>query len=61
MSPLIERPSPNWDERPADAGIDILVLHYTGMRNAEEALARLCDPVARVSSHYTIDVDGQVY
>src|SRR6516164_3108553 len=59
--PVIERPSPNQDERPAGAAIDILVLHYTGMRTAEEALARLCDPVARVSAHYTIDVDGRIY
>lgn len=41
--------------------VDVLVLHYTGMRTAEEALARLCDPAARVSAHYTIDVDGTVY
>jgi N-acetylmuramoyl-L-alanine amidase len=59
--PVIERPSPNHDERPAGAAIDILVLHYTGMRTAEEALARLCDPAARVSAHYTIDVDGTIY
>lgn len=58
---VLERPSPNYDERPAGAAIDILVLHYTGMRTAEEALTRLCDPVARVSSHYTIDVDGTIY
>lgn len=56
---LIERPSPNHDERPMAP--DMLVLHYTGMKTAEEALARLCDPAARVSAHYTIDCDGSVY
>lgn len=39
----------------------MLVLHYTGMKTAEEALARLTDPAAKVSAHYTIDRDGRVY
>ena len=56
---LIERPSPNHDARPA--AVDLLVLHYTGMKTAEEALARLCDPSAKVSAHYTIDTKGCVY
>ena len=55
-----ERPSPNHDDR-GGAAIDMLVLHYTGMKTAEEALARLCDPAAKVSAHYTIDEDGTVY
>ena len=58
---LVECPSPNHDERPRGAPIDMLVLHYTGMKTGEEALARLCDPKARVSAHYTIDRDGTVY
>ena len=39
----------------------MLVLHYTGMKTADEALARLCDPAAKVSAHYTIAEDGAVY
>lgn len=58
---MIERPSPNHDARPEGVPIDMLVLHYTGMKTAAEALARLCDPAARVSAHYTIDRDGTVY
>jgi N-acetylmuramoyl-L-alanine amidase len=58
---MIERPSPNHDARPNGGAIDILVLHYTGMKSAEAALARLCDPAARVSAHYTIDRDGIIY
>jgi N-acetylmuramoyl-L-alanine amidase len=53
-------PSPNYDAR-GDAPIDMLVLHYTGMKSAKEALDRLCDPAAKVSAHYTIDEDGTVY
>lgn len=55
-----ERPSPNFDDRPADTPVDMLVLHYTGMESAEAALARLCDAEARVSAHYVIDEDGTV-
>jgi N-acetylmuramoyl-L-alanine amidase len=58
--PRIERPSPNHDDR-GGAVIDMLVLHYTGMRTAQEALTRLCDPAAKVSAHYTIDEDGTIY
>lgn len=58
---LIHRPSPNFDQRPADGPIDILVLHYTGMQNAAAALDRLTDPKAEVSAHYLIDEDGTVY
>lgn len=39
----------------------MLVLHYTGMRMAQEAIDRLCDPAARVSAHYVIDEDGTVW
>jgi N-acetylmuramoyl-L-alanine amidase len=55
-----ELPSPNQDDRPADTPIDMLILHYTGMRSAQEAIGRLRDPVARVSSHYVVDQDGAV-
>lgn len=54
------RRSPNFDERPSVAEIDMLVIHYTGMESAGAALARLCDPAAKVSAHYLIDEDGAV-
>ena len=41
--------------------IDTLMLHYTGMRSAQAAVDRLRDPAARVSSHYVIEEDGQVW
>lgn len=60
MSELVHRdsPSPNWDERRAP--VSIVVLHYTGMPTAAEALERLTDPEAKVSAHYLIDEDGTV-
>jgi N-acetylmuramoyl-L-alanine amidase len=51
--------SPNWDVRTLP--VSLLVLHYTGMPTAAEALARLCDPAAKVSAHYLVDVDGTVH
>ena len=40
--------------------ISMVVLHYTGMKSAAEALERLCDPTAEVSAHYLIDEEGIV-
>jgi len=50
--------SPNQDER--TTAIDMIVLHYTGMEWTHEAMARLCDPEARVSSHYVVHENGRV-
>ena len=58
---MIERPSPNYNNRPAGKPIDMLVLHYTGMPDAEAALKRLTDPEAQVSSHFLIDEEGKTY
>lgn len=59
---VIERPSPNWDERPAGGGpVDTLVIHYTGMVSAEAALARLTDAQAKVSAHWCIGEDGTLW
>ena len=58
MTEIIECPSPNHDERALP--ISMLVLHYTGMRDAASAIARLSDPEAKVSCHYLIAEDGQL-
>lgn len=54
------RESPNHDDRPAGVAVDILLLHYTGMVSAQAALDRLCDPSAKVSSHWLVDEDGRI-
>ncbi len=41
--------------------VDMLVLHYTGMRTGAEAIDRLRDPAARVSSHYVVEEDGRIF
>ena len=58
---MIERPSPNRGPRRGGRGPDLVILHYTGMETAQAALARLCDPAARVSAHYLIDEAGTLY
>ena len=60
MAEIAEFPSPNFDARPEGQGIDILLLHYTGMKSAQAAIGRLCDPQAKVSAHYLIREDGSV-
>lgn len=55
---VIERPSPNHDERLWP--VSLLVLHYTGMESGEAALARLRDSQAKVSAHYMVTEDGSV-
>lgn len=57
--PIVELPSPNHDER--GGAVDMLILHYTGMKTAQDALDRLRDPAAQVSSHYVVDEDGTVF
>lgn len=56
---IIDAPSPNFDARTAPPSL--LVLHYTGMKTGPEALDRLRDPDAKVSSHYLVEEDGRVF
>ena len=53
-------PSPNFGERKGGLAPELVVLHYTGMASAAEAVALLCDPAAEVSAHYVIDETGDV-
>ena len=42
------RPSPNHGERKAGAKPDMIVLHYTGMRDSQGAINLLCTPASEV-------------
>jgi N-acetylmuramoyl-L-alanine amidase len=61
----VDLPSPNQEDRPAGTAIDMLILHYTGMRSGQDALERLRDPApptgVPVSSHYVVEKDGTVF
>lgn len=51
-------PSPNFNARRRP--VSMIVLHYTGMQDGGEALARLTSPDSGVSCHYFIDESGHV-
>ena len=53
-------PSPNHEPRRDGRGVDLLLLHYTGMATAEGALDWMTREDSRVSSHYLIDEQGSV-
>jgi len=54
------RESPNHGERRGDPKLDMILLHYTGMPNAEDAVAKLCTRGTEVSAHYVVMEDGYV-
>ena len=57
---IIQAPSPNFNDRLHP--LDMLVLHYTGMKDGLTALARMQDlNEPRVSAHYMVEEDGRVF
>lgn len=57
---IIQAPSANFNERLHP--LDMLVLHYTGMKDGPSALARMReDKEPRVSAHYMVEEDGRVF
>jgi len=59
---VVDLASPNHAPRPADAAIDVLVLHYTELP-LKESLDILCDRARehRVSAHYVLAEDGTLH
>lgn len=53
-------PSPNYGERKDDRHPDMILLHYTGMPDATEALEFLRTPASQVSAHYFVFEDGRI-
>lgn len=53
-------PSPNHGERKDGRLPDMILLHYTGMLDANEALERLTSRASQVSSHYLVFEDGRI-
>ena len=61
MSSIIKYLSPNFNERPKEVKISLIILHYTEMNPVQAALERLTDPASKVSAHYLIEQNGQMY
>ena len=51
--------SPNFDHRLHK--INMIVIHYTGMKSCDDALIHLCNKNTKVSAHYLIDEIGKIY
>jgi len=54
------RRSPNYGDRKADRRPDMIILHYTGMPAARDALDLLCSDGSGVSAHYFVFEDGRI-
>lgn len=52
--------SPNIGPRRDGRGVDMLLLHYTGMASAAKARDWLCNPESGVSCHYLVDEIGRI-
>lgn len=62
---MIQHPSDNYDSRNGDSP-RMIIIHYTGMMNLQEALDRLTDTnpsekLGKVSCHYLIAESGDVH
>ena len=56
-----EYKSPNFNKRRDMGLLDAIIIHYTGMQNSESALNYLCNKKSKVSSHYFINEEGQIF
>lgn len=61
MEPARPIPSPNFGARRDGLRPSLIVVHFTGMADVDEALARLAAPEHEVSAHYLIRRDGAVF
>lgn len=53
-------PSPNFGPRPDGQNIELLILHYTGMPDDDQALSWLRNPKSQVSCHYYVHQNGEL-
>ena len=52
--------SPNFDSRKS-IPIKFIIIHYTALRNCQEAIKYLCNKDKKVSCHYLISKKGEIY
>jgi N-acetylmuramoyl-L-alanine amidase len=53
-------PSANYGDRTKGRLPDMILLHYTGMPDAQGAITRLCTAGTEVSAHYVVLEDGRI-
>ncbi len=57
---IIDRPSPNFNDRRGAGRPDMVLIHYTVL-GCEASLDRLCAPEHEVSAHYVISEQGRIW
>tara|TARA_B100000989_G_scaffold277835_1_gene239103 strand:+ start:7 stop:753 length:747 start_codon:yes stop_codon:yes gene_type:complete len=52
--------SPNYNSR-NNSNIQLIIIHYTALKNTLDAIEYLCNKEKKVSSHYLISQNGNIY
>tara|TARA_B100000575_G_C23128216_1_gene653986 strand:+ start:2010 stop:2756 length:747 start_codon:yes stop_codon:yes gene_type:complete len=60
MKLINKHKSPNYDNR-NKSKIKFLIIHYTALRNCKEAISYLCNPNNKVSCHFLISQEGDIF
>jgi N-acetylmuramoyl-L-alanine amidase len=59
---IIQRPSPNYNDRPRFRGeVGAIVLHGTAGKSVEGDVSWIQNPDSKVSYHYVVGRDGDIY
>ena len=60
MKYITKYKSPNYNSR-NKSKIQLIIIHYTALRNTKEAISYLCAKEKKVSAHYLISQNGLIY
>jgi len=60
MKYITKYKSPNYNSR-NNSKVQLIIIHYTALKNTLEAISYLCKKEKKVSSHYLISQNGTVY
>ena len=60
MKYITKYKSPNYNSR-KNSRVQLIIIHYTALKNTLEAISYLCKKANKVSSHYLISQNGNVY
>ena len=60
MKYITKYKSPNYNSR-NKSKINLIIIHYTALRNIKEAISYLCTKEKKVSAHYLISQNGLIY
>ena len=60
MKYITKYKSPNYNSR-KNSRVQLIIIHYTALKNTSDAISYLCKKENKVSSHYLISQNGDVY